>query len=70
MGKLKIAAKPTGSKRTASSSPITKSCSYTTCPSSTCPYCHPSSHCTFILYFIEGVSQDDDPSKYAILVGD
>jgi len=74
MGKLGQPAttkKPTGLKYAATSLPTTKSCTYTTsCPSSTCPCCYPSSYCTLIFYFIGGVSQDDDPSKYAILAGD
>jgi len=70
MGKLgqPTTVKPTISKRAATS--LTKSCAYTSCTSSTYPCCYPSSYCTLIFYFIRGVSQDDDPSKYAIPTGD
>jgi len=53
----------TGSKCAIASSLTIKSC--------TCTYSCTllSSCCTFIFYIIREVGKDDDPSKYAILVG-
>jgi len=62
--------KPTGSKCASTFLPTTKSCTCISCPNCTCTcLCtHPSFYYTFIFYFIGGVGEDDDPSKYAILV--
>jgi len=63
------AAKPTISKCAATST--TKGYTCTSCSGSTCT--HTSSccnTCTFFFYFIGGVGQDDDHSKYVIPAGD
>jgi len=68
-GQQPAATKPIISKCAATST--TKSCNCTSCSGSTCT--HTSSYCstcTFFFYFIGGVGQDDDPSKYTIPAGD
>jgi len=60
MGQSTTTTKPKGSK-CADTSPTTKSYTCTSCPSSCC---------TFVFYFIGGVGEDNDPSKYAIPIED